>query len=231
MVDLLNLLKDEKKEEIQQQLLEKTKQQEQEIKELKEKLKKREQEHYENLILHLIIKKYSACINEHEIKTIEDLKQAIQPHNPEIIELISRFQQESPNSSSFKIAEKAYEFVATEIRTVPLLGINFWMSIKEILENRIADNEDKAILLCSLIKSVGLEAEVAIAELNEGSNKPFVLIKKEEGKHVLLDINFKHDFEKYEGTLEELKSNYEENNQRISRFLYKFNNEKYEELI
>jgi len=229
MVDLLSLLKDEKKEELKKEESQ-IKELNQEIEELKKQLKQQEQEHYKNIILNLIIKKYSDYINEHEIKTIEDLKQAVQPQNQKIEELIKQFNSPTQTLKPIEIAKKAYEFVVTEIKTIPSLGINFWMSIKEVLENKIADNEDKAILLCSLIKSTGLNSEIAIVELNEGSNKPFVLIKKPEEKYTLLDINFQHEFTKYEGTLEELKNNYEENNQKISRFLYKFNDEKYEEL-
>ena len=227
MVKLLNLLKEGKEEEQEQQLEKQVQELKQQKEELEKQLQECKQEQLKSRIREIIIRRYSKYINEKEIKTIEDLKSRIQPDNKEVQEIISSFQ----NQDKEELIKQAYYFVATQITSLPSIGINFWMSIEEIIENKAADYEDKAILLCSILKAIGAKAQIAIAELNDSSNKPFILIQQQENNYLLLDPNKKHEFGKYKGTLKELAEKYEENNQKISRFLYKFDNQEYEELI
>ncbi len=226
MVNLLNLLKEGKEEEVKKKLEEKTKQLEEKIEELNNQLQECKQEELKSKIRGLIIKRYSNYINEKEIKTIDELKSLVQPQNQVIQQLIKNFQAETKEEK----IKKAYEFVAKQITSLPSVGVNFWMTIEEILENKAADYEDKAILLCSILKAMDFKAQIAIAELNDGSNKPFILIQQNE-KYLMLDPNNFHEHNKYTGDIKQLAEQYFENNQRISRFLYKFDNQQYEELI
>ncbi len=224
-MDLLNILK-ESPAQSQEELKKQVEELKQELQKALEEKKGYEEQHYKNIILNLVIKRYSKCINEKEIKTIEDLKALVQPSNSEVLKIASSLKGQTKQEK----AKQAYEKIVKEIKSVPSLGINFWMTIEEMLETKIADYEDKAILLCSVLKAIGEEAEIAIAELNDGSNKPFILIKKEE-EYLMLDPNTFHEFEKYKGNLKTLVEKYEENSKKITRFLYKFNNTTYEELI
>jgi len=212
----------ENEEELKKQVKELQQQLQKAIQEKKEY----EEQYYKNIILNLIIKRYSKCINEKEIKTIEGLKALIQPNNPKIVELKNSIVADTKTDK----IKQAYEIIFEKVKSVSSLGVNFWMTIEEMIETGIADYEDKAILLCSLLKALEIDSKIAIAELNDGSNKPFILIEEGE-ESLLLDPNLKHNFNKYKGTIEELIKNYEENSQKISRFLYKFDNQEYEELI
>ena len=181
--------------------------------------------YYKNIVLTMLAKRYADYINEHEIKTVQALKDSIQPDNNVVIDLIHTFS----STDHLKAASQAYDFITKNIKSVPSTGVNFWMSIEEMMENKVADYEDKAILLCSVLRAVDLDSWVMVTELQNGSNRPFVVIYKDENI-ILLDPNSQHDFLQYSGKFEEVLKTYFEKGSRISRPLYKFNEKDYEEL-
>ena len=193
---------------------------------------KMEEYYHKNLLFDLLVKRYGKYIEEHETKTIQDLKELVQPRNTNVVEIVNKITSEipeySPQKDLPKAAEKAYKFVVENIHSVPSLGVNFWMSIREVLDNYVADYEDKAILLCSLFRALGAEASVGITEFTDGSNRPLVFLKFKEYE-VLCDPNEAHEFSEYAGSRDEIIRLYTINGKTITKILYEFDDKDYKE--
>jgi hypothetical protein len=198
-----------------------------------EKCREKMDEYYHKTLLYgLLVKRYGEHIEERETKTIQDLKETIQPYNADVAELADKIKEEIPNYSPerdvLKACEKAYALITENVHSVPSLGVSFWMSIKEVLENGVADYEDKAMLLCSLFKALGAESSVGIAELTDGSNRPVVFIKNRNNE-VMFDPNEKHGFLEYTGKREDILRKYVLEGKKIQKILYEFNDTEYKE--
>ncbi|MCX8158458.1 MAG: hypothetical protein N3D73_02210 [Candidatus Diapherotrites archaeon] len=183
-----------------------------------------------------LLRKYSKVINEVEVKTVGELKSLI---NDDDFTVQSIVQQYKPSDYSFPekyldTLSKIYSFIVENVDYLPLdedLKINFWMSPKEILSERISDDEDLAILLCSFAYSLGdHKAEVVVAELENLKTHAFVMTII--GENILiLDPCQKADFKQYFGKRENVLSDYNFGGAKIKRFLYKFNRFSYEQFI
>ncbi|MFH0986413.1 MAG: hypothetical protein V1911_00020 [Candidatus Micrarchaeota archaeon] len=179
------------------------------------------------LLLDMLLNRYGQHINEKEAKTVQDLKEMVQPDNTNIKELVEKLKKEDPDAPQQALLKKAFEFIRDEIDSVPSLGVNFWMTIKEMLDNSIADYEDKAIFLCSLFEALGADSRIMIAEFSGGSNRPLVLIDMK-GSYRLCDPNASHEFEKYVGQLDDILAKYEFNGEKIVKRMYEFNDKMYD---
>ncbi len=119
----------------------------------------------------LLINRYAEYINKSEIKTVPELKSLINPADETIISIknsLSAVDEED-------LIKKAFEFVK-KIELVELdSDVSFWLSPKEIIEINASDAFDKAIFLCSLIKSAGLNSKVRVLEFSDGSRRPVVI--------------------------------------------------------
>lgn len=193
---------------------------------------KMEEYYNKTLLLDLLVSRYGDYIEDKEEKTVYDLKEAVQPDNShveEIAEGIARkFPHYDPKANILKACEMGYEYVTDEIASVPSLGVDFWMSIGEMIEKKVADYEDKAILLCSIFRALGAESLVLIVELTDGSNRPLVSLKAGT-RCVLVDPNKKHDFKRYVGDIDDIIQGYEKKGTKIARILYEFNDKEYKE--
>jgi hypothetical protein len=109
---------------------------------------------------------------------------------------------------------------------VPYIGATLWLSVKEMLDNKVADYEDKAILLCSILRALGANALVLVALMTDGSNRPIVLLNMKD-KSIMLDPNKKHDFIKFVGKRNELIRQFSVDGNRIKRIHYEFNDKDY----
>lgn len=179
---------------------------------------KMEEYYHKMLLFDLLLDRYKDYIDQKEEKTVQDLKEEVQPHNPLVINLAKQFENNP---------KKAYDYLVDEIHSVPSIGVNFWMTIEEMIENRIADYEDKAILTCSVFKAMGLESSVMIVELSNGNNLPLVLIKGSESS-ILCDPNHKHDFDKYVGNVDALVEAFDLDGSKVAQVLYEFDDKEYE---
>ena len=182
----------------------------------------------------LLLQKYAETINEKEKRTIGEVKALINPQDLTIQSLVSRFKTQSYSFETHyaQAAEKAFRFVNAEIAFVKAdLDIRFWLSPKEILEAKVADDEDHAVFLCTLLLALGDEkAEIAIAELEDLSTHAFV-ITQTGARFFLLDSTQQHPFDFFSGAKEEVLARYSFNNAKIRRFLYKFNRDSYEQFL
>lgn len=181
-----------------------------------------------------LLEKYSDIINEREQRTIGEIKDLASGNDLSIQAMIEEFKPKPFNfeENYENVLKKVFDYIQQEITFVdPDLGLNYWMSGKEILELKIADDEDLAVFLCATMKSLGDDkAEVIIAELDNLKTHSFV-ITEISGEFLLLDPTQKENFEKYKGSKIEVIKNYEYQKQKIKRFLYRFNSSKYEQFL
>ncbi len=182
----------------------------------------------------LLLEKYSETINEKEKRTIGEIKGMVDGEDLTIQAIIADFLPEMYNfEENFpETAKKIFEFVENEIDFVESgLNINYWLSPKEILKEKIGDDEDLAVFLCALLAGLGDEkAHVMITELDNLRTHAIVLTEFGK-KTILLDPSQKHDFEKFTGTKEKVLANYSFNGAKIKKFIYKFNKTEYEQFI
>lgn len=184
----------------------------------------------------LLLKKYSKAINDSEKKTVGDLKALISDEDLTVHSIVQQFMDEG-YSFPVNYLEKAkmlFEFLRSNIEYISLDGdlkINFWLTPKEMLNEKIADDEDFAVLLCSLLYSLGdHRAEVVIAELDNLETHAFVMTTIDD-RMLILDPCQKKEFDFYLGTKEKILGKYEFEGARIKRFLYRFNRFSYEQFI
>ena len=179
-----------------------------------------------------LLKRYSELINENEKKTVGEIKSLVTKDDLTIQSLASSFKSDNYNSEAdyFKAAEKAYDYMINEIDYVEAdLNISFWLTPKEIVEQRIGDDEDQAVFLCSLLYSLGDEkAQVVIAELENTTPHAFVITEFNH-KFLLLDPTQKSPFRAYFGEKKDVLDRYSLEGAKIKKFLYKFNHLNYEQ--
>ncbi|MDD5163035.1 MAG: hypothetical protein PHD95_02390 [Candidatus ainarchaeum sp.] len=184
------------------------------------------------MLCRLLLSKYSELINESERRTIGEIKGLV---NSDDLTIQSILADLKPENFSFEkdfliTAEKIFGFVSGEINFVELgINLNYWLSPKEIFSEKIADDEDLAIFLCSLLFGLGDEkAFVAVAELDNLQTHAFVITEFQEN-FLILDPAQKHQFKKFFGNRDNVLMDYSFKGAKIKQFLYKFNHSTYEQ--
>ncbi|MCX6798478.1 MAG: hypothetical protein NTW59_00040 [Candidatus Diapherotrites archaeon] len=182
----------------------------------------------------LLLEKYADLINEHEKKTIGEIKGLVNADDLTIQSILTDFKKEGYvfQQNYFEAAEKVFQFVTKELQYVePELNLNYWLAAKEVFAARIGDDEDLAVFLCSMLLGLGDEnAAVVIAELNNLHTHAFV-VTEFAGKFFILDPSQQHGFSEYSGVKEDAIQKYCFKKAKIKRFLYKFNHSTYEQFL
>ena len=180
----------------------------------------------------LLLRKYADLINEFEKKTVGEIKSMIDKDSLTVQSLCQRF---SGSNYSFdrnyiEAASRALQFISGEIRHVKAdMELNFWLTPNEILDKMVGDDEDIAVLMCSVLYALGDEkAEVVIAELDNRTTHAFV-ITEHRGVFYIFDATQPHEVRDFSGDKAVALSKYSLNGARIKRFLYKFNRSNYEQ--
>jgi hypothetical protein len=182
----------------------------------------------------MLLQKYSDLINEHEKRTIGEIKGLV---NGEDLTIQSILTDLKPENYDFEkdyseTAKKVFEFVISEIKFVePGLNLNYWLSPKEIFLSRVSDDEDLAVFLCSLL--LALEDENAVILVCELDNLKThaVVVTESKNNFTLLDPSQSHDFNDFIGEREEVLQKYSFGEAKIKRLLYKFNHSTYEQFV
>lgn len=181
----------------------------------------------------LLLQKYNRVINEKERKTIGEVKSLLEPYDLTIQSLVSQFKNDNYHfEQDYPTAlAKALSFVSTTIDYVKLdFTLSFWLSAKEIMENKIADDEDHAVFLCTILLGLGdANAEVMIAEMTDLSTHAFV-ITEFQNQFYLLDSTIPNS-RPLAGKKEDVLAGYSFHDSKIKRFLYKFNHTNYEQFL
>jgi len=155
-----------------------------------------------------IIERYRDYLFEGEQKTVPLLKSMIDPKDPAVQKLheqiISSIKQTKSSAAGDAIIESkaleynyetdfdeaaraAFDYVQSLGKTHSELSVSFWLSYPQMVSLGIADAFDRALLLCSLLSSLGCKsALVSVLSLEDGSTHPVVIFESA-GRDVLLD--------------------------------------------
>lgn len=181
-----------------------------------------------------LVIKYSDIINDFEKRTVGEIKAMVNPDDLSVQSVLQSIQSEDYDFQTgfLENAKKAFDFVKQEIGFAkPTIDVNFWFSAQELLKEKVGDDKDIAVFLCSLLAGLQDEnAEVIVCELSDGSTHAVVATQHGE-KFFILDASQKHEFDYFSGTKEDVLEKYSFNGAKISRFLYRFNRQKYEQFI
>jgi len=182
----------------------------------------------------LLLKKYSNLINEHEKCTIGEIKGLVNADDLTIQSILSDLKPEGYEfkESYLETAEKVFKFVSEEIKYVDLeLNVNYWLSPKEIFSEKVSDDEDLAVFLCSLLLALGDEnAAIVVCELDNLRTHAVVVTNFNE-RFIMLDPSQKHSFTAFVGSRGDVLQKYSFQEAKIKRFLYKFNHSTYEQFV
>jgi hypothetical protein len=181
-----------------------------------------------------LLKKYAETINQSETRTIGEIKALVDGSDLSIQSITQEFK---PKDYSFQenyleALKKAYAFVCKNIEYVEDdFGINYWLTPKEVLEAKVCDEEDMSVVLCSLMKALGDDnANIIIAEMSDMKTHSFVTTQIGENYYIL-DPTQQHEFNLYSGKKPEVMRKFDFKGQKIKKFLYRFNSQKYEQFI
>ena len=181
-----------------------------------------------------LLEKYSDIINERERRTIGEIKSLVDGNDLSVQSFVEGFKgtDYSFQGSYEGALKQVFDFVKKEISFVDAeLNINYWLAPREILEVKVADDEDLAVFLCAAMAALGdTKAEVIIAEMDDLKTHAFVLTDLN-GDSLLLDPAQDHTYEEYRGPKAELIKKYSFKKHKIKRFLYRFNSQRYEQFL
>lgn len=181
-----------------------------------------------------LLNKYSDIINEREQRTIGEIKTFVDGNDLTIRSIVEEFKESaySFDRDYKEILKKVFSFIKEELEFIEVsFGVNYWLSAKDIMEIKIVDDEDMAVFTCACMKALGdNRAEVIIAELENLKMHAFVATEIDK-KFMILDATQNHEIEKYFADKPEVLKKYNFNGQKIKRFLYRFNSDKYEQFL
>lgn len=182
----------------------------------------------------LILRKYAKAINESETKTIGQIKTMINPDDLSLAAFISEFKEEnySYEKNFLEVLKKIFEFIQKEFIYIELdIEINYWLTPKEIITNKIGDDEDLAMFLCNVARALGnKECYIMMAELSNLTLHSFVLLTAE-NKTYILDTCQNHKFEQFSGSREEVIQKYNFKQAHIKDFVTMFNDIEYKQFL
>jgi hypothetical protein len=185
-------------------------------------------------LLELLLEKYAPIINEHEKKTVGEIKGLVNGEDLTIQGILNELKPEHYEFEKhyLSVAERAYDFVRKEIKYVdPKVEVDFWLTPSEVFSKGVADDEDIAVFLCSMLAGLGdKNAYVVIAELDDMTTHAFV-VTEYKGIFYLLDPVQGKPFSYYSGAKRFVLAKYAYRGAKIKRFLYKFNNQEYKQFI
>ena len=181
-----------------------------------------------------LLSKYADVINEREKRTIGEIKSLVDGNDLTVQSFVSDFKDSaySFENDYEKSLKEVFDFTTKEISFVDVdLNVNYWLAPREILEVKVADDEDLAVFLCACLKALEDDgAEVIIAELDNLKTHAFVATQIK-GEFLILDPAQEVKFDSFRGTKTEVIKKYSFQGQKIKRFLYRFNSQKYEQFL
>jgi len=199
-----------------------------------------------------IIEKYADYIGLQEEKTIPALKELVNGEDAAIRQLAADLKEElerglaeragveadkSELQYNFRrdflgLAEKAFDLVQALSPINADLSVSYWLSPRDVVDLKAADPFDKAIFLCSLLHALGEKtAKIRVVELEGGARHPLVLFEHA-GKRFVLDpsdADCRFNASWTEGTHEELVRAALCGGKKVTRPLYEFNDENYQQ--
>ncbi len=137
---------------------------------------------YNNVYL-TIIMRYKEYIEGKESLYVAELPTLITPDD-EPVALLAKSLRGSDEAHD--TIEKAYAYISDNVTTLAL-PIQFWQKPRETILNAAGDLFDKAVLLCSLMVSMGnVSTKIMIAIKN--GRRDFLVYTESEGRIIVIDM-------------------------------------------
>lgn len=147
-------------------------------------------ERYNKIYLSVIMR-YKDSIEENENLYIAELPKLILPQDASVVAVARNITSVFPAyeyENDFRNALKmAYEYVSKEVAAVSL-PIQFWQRPNETISNGAGDLFDKAVLLCSIMISLGAIPSKIIIAVKEDGERNFLVYTEYKGKILFVDI-------------------------------------------
>lgn len=191
-----------------------------------------------------IVERYAALVQENEEKTVPELKALVNPNEPSVQELRKEVladlaearkkagEPEAPYAFErdfLRAADRAFAKVQALFNLHADLPVTFWLKPEEMLELKAADLFDKAVLLCSLLRSLEGSARVRVLELEGNRIHPVVVLAFQEREYVLDASQPKVALTTYCGKLEEVLKGFAFDDGKYLKSAYEFNDRDYQE--
>ncbi len=139
---------------------------------------------YNNVYL-TIIMRYKEYIEGKESLYVAELPTLITPEDESVI-LLAKSITGPEDVKAYVSIKKAYGYINENITTLTL-PIQFWQKPRETILNSAGDLFDKAVLLCSLLVTMGnVSAKIMIA-IREG-RREFLVYAESEGRLIAVDM-------------------------------------------
>ncbi len=167
-------------------------------------------------VLKTLVERYANVIKDKETKTLEEMKNLVAPKDENVRDLIKTYAN----------PVRAYEYVRDKITEIePPTSFSFWLDVGDIVKIGAGDNNDRAILLCSMLRALGKDARVLLVETTKGENRALVLLN-DNGVYYLLDLDKTRKFTDFSGrSRDEVLNKYSTSHGGIAKVLYEFNDE------
>ena len=171
-------------------------------------------------LFRLIIERYRGDVEEHENKSVSDLKGMILPHDPIITKtrdsLLESFRPYIYEEHFLPAAKMCCEYVASFATISP--PVAFWLTFSDMQSILAGDEIDKSILLCSLLRSIG-------------SPDARIFVTNTKNSYVLCSFNGKFHLSAHSGAEPAVCESEQEALLRMSgKPLYSFNDRDYSSL-
>jgi hypothetical protein len=182
----------------------------------------------------LVLQKYKEYINTQEKKTISEIKGMVDSGDLTINSIVSKHKPigYDYNRDYLTTLKKIYNYLMSEIDVVKNnLKILFWLDFGSVIKNKIADEQDISILLCSIMHALNdYEVYIYVVQLDNDKTHAFVKTKYK-NTHYIFDLTQKVQFDTFKAKDEvTLFKEYSFLENKIIKQIYKYNQDSYLEL-
>jgi hypothetical protein len=168
----------------------------------------------------IVLERYQKFIEDGEAKSVGEMRELVRPMDSVVTEMkitiADQFHPYLYEKHYLPAVQKSLDMLFA-FRPVSL-PVNFWMSFADMAHLHAADDIDRAILLCSLLRSLGSESARVLIDKGKGAWVSFVFTDKQ----YMVDIS-KRTMSAYTADDEALKI-------LLKTVQYAFNDREYEDL-
>lgn len=161
-----------------------------------------------NSVYLTILMRYKEYIEEKEGLSVAELPKLVTPEDSSVVALCKNITNNLPSydydRDFHRAAKLAYEHVSKSIATINL-PVQFWQKTSETIGNMAGDAFDKAVLLCSMLITLGgISSKIIVAI--KGEERSFIVYSEFKNKIMAMNIDKEiREFSSRKELLSELK--------------------------
>jgi len=163
-------------------------------------------------VLEAIMERYASVIEQGEQKTSDSLKSLVTVSSEKIKGIVRELGS----------VENLYKFVRDDVEEV-YVPFMFWLNPEDVVKLKAGDIQDKATLLCTLLRAKDEDAKVVVVELKNGMHRSVVVIEDR-----VLALEPTREFEDFVGAEGEVILKYLFDGSPFKKKIYEFNEKEYQ---